>query len=241
MVRLFSKYLFLHHVEVQAALLLFHILIEGREQDRVALAHRPPQDRGLDAEGRLEPEAVGELHVEQVGIAQGDVVCALVDAGEDLLGLEGVGDQGDREADGILESLQSCIEGGAWAHVDGAPGQVPETGDGIHIGAHHHQLVHLVVGPGKDRLGLTLRGDGHGRGHQVPLAFVQVGQQVGVAVGDDDVEPQAVTLGESLHQRVFEAHLPAAVYEVGQRVVARDHAQPAALLQSGQVVGEGFL
>ena len=116
-----------------------------------------------------------------------------------------------------------------------------ETVDGIHAGAHHHQLVHLVVGRRERRQGPALRGDGHGRGHHVSLALPQVGQHIGVAVGDDDVEAQVVLLGELPHQLVFEPHLPAPVYEVGHRVVAGDHAQPAALLQPGQVVGEGLL
>ena len=125
--------------------------------------------------------------------------------------------------------------------MDRPPGKVLQAGDRVVVRPHHHKLLNLVVRPAEGGQGLPFRGYRHGRGHDVPPALVQVLQQLGVALRDDDLEAQAVFGGELLHQLVLEPDLQAAVDEVGHGVVAREHAQAAAFDQPGQVVGELLL
>ena len=231
--------LFAHQVEEQPPFLLLDVPVERGAKGGIVPAHGPSQRSRLDAERGLQVAAIGLFHFQQVGIGHGHVVDALVDADQDVLRFDVVRQPDDFQSlDGIGSRLERGAKRRTGPDVHRAAGQVRETRDPVFIRADHHQFLHVVVRYGEIRLRLPFFVDRHGRGDDVPLPLVQIVEQFAVVVRDDDFQPEIVPPGEFLQEFVFETDLHASVDEIGERVVPRDHAQPPAILQTVQVVGE---
>ena len=121
------------------------------------------------------------------------------------------------------------------------PGQILEIRNRIAIRMHHHQFTHFIIGLRKCRLLLPLLSNGHCRRHDIALAFIQIRQQFGVTIRNNNFEAQVVLRGKSLHKFVFEPYLLPPVNKIRHRIIARDHPQPAAFFQARQIIGKRLL